>query len=236
MLQGPEAERNGPSTDMLNRLRADEVGKSQFTYIVLTLRDQHVEVGHMGRSVPSAICLRPVCAGQKSHNLESSVWHCHENRPCSPAPILKHVGKCGPKGSHGSGSIVVAPDFEFPPSCCYIPRACDVAPSRAIPSYPQLHPRLHSSPLRHDFSDSSRPPPPVIKQCLHITRNLATAMAQWFANHEKGALQRELASIYHYYMHPDDCPDGILRCVRRTPSSTESLLIISLQRFSPSVR
>ncbi|CAM9825307.1 unnamed protein product [Scytosiphon promiscuus] len=74
--EGPEAERNGPSIELLDRLRAEEVGKSQFTYIILTLRDQHVE---------------------------------------------------------------------------------------------------------------------------------------WFSNHEKGSLQRELASIYHYYLHPGHCPDGILR-------------------------
>lgn len=43
-MQSPEAERNGPSKELLDRLRAEEVGKDHFTYIVLTLRDQHVEV------------------------------------------------------------------------------------------------------------------------------------------------------------------------------------------------
>ncbi len=37
------------------------------------------------------------------------------------------------------------------------------------------------------------------------------AWPQWFTNHEKGALKQELASIYHYYLHPENCPDGILR-------------------------
>lgn len=36
---------------------------------------------------------------------------------------------------------------------------------------------------------------------------------QWFTNHERGSLKRELASIYHYYLHPENCPDGILRYV-----------------------
>ena len=44
-MQSPEAERNGPSKELLDRLRAEEIGKKHFTYIVLTLRDQHVEVG-----------------------------------------------------------------------------------------------------------------------------------------------------------------------------------------------
>ncbi|CAM9694050.1 unnamed protein product [Ectocarpus sp. 12 AP-2014] len=74
--EGPEAERNGPAHELLGRLRAEEVGKSHFTYVVLTLRDQHVE---------------------------------------------------------------------------------------------------------------------------------------WFTNHDKGSLKRELASIYHYYLHPDHCPGGIQR-------------------------
>eukprot|EP00903_Cladosiphon_okamuranus_P018047 g16608.t1 len=74
--ESTEAERSGPSKELLDRLRAEEVGKDHFTYIVLTLRDQHVE---------------------------------------------------------------------------------------------------------------------------------------WFTNHERGLLKRELASIYHYYLHPENCPDGILR-------------------------
>ncbi|CAM9736650.1 unnamed protein product, partial [Ectocarpus sp. 12 AP-2014] len=41
--EDPESERNGPSNELLERLRAEEVGNSQFTYIVLTLRDKHVE-------------------------------------------------------------------------------------------------------------------------------------------------------------------------------------------------
>lgn len=41
-----ESERNTPLKELLDRLRAEEVGKDHFTYIVLTLRDQHVEVGH----------------------------------------------------------------------------------------------------------------------------------------------------------------------------------------------
>ncbi|CAM9801347.1 unnamed protein product [Pylaiella littoralis] len=73
----PETEENGPEKELLDRLRAEEVGKSHFTYIVLTLRDQHLE---------------------------------------------------------------------------------------------------------------------------------------WFTNHEKDSLKLELASIYHYYLHPENCPDGILRC------------------------
>lgn len=27
---------------------------------------------------------------------------------------------------------------------------------------------------------------------------------------DKGRLQQELASIYYYYLHPEDCPQGIL--------------------------
>ncbi|CAM9668951.1 unnamed protein product, partial [Ectocarpus sp. 12 AP-2014] len=41
--EDPESERNGPSNELLERLRAEEVGKSHFTYIVLTLRNKHVE-------------------------------------------------------------------------------------------------------------------------------------------------------------------------------------------------
>lgn len=44
MAQHPEAERNGPAKELLDRLRAEEAGKQHFTYIILTLRDQHVEV------------------------------------------------------------------------------------------------------------------------------------------------------------------------------------------------
>lgn len=46
LLQSPETEENGPEKELLDRLRAEEVGKSHFTYIVLTLRDQHLEVSH----------------------------------------------------------------------------------------------------------------------------------------------------------------------------------------------
>lgn len=46
IAQSPEVEQNGPLKELLDRLRAEEVGKSHFTYIVLTLRDQHVEVGY----------------------------------------------------------------------------------------------------------------------------------------------------------------------------------------------
>eukprot|EP00752_Nemacystus_decipiens_P004173 g3816.t1 len=74
--ESTEAEKNAPSKDLLDRLRSEEVGKDHFTYIVLTLRDQHVE---------------------------------------------------------------------------------------------------------------------------------------WFTHHERGSLKQELASIYHYYLHPENCPDGILR-------------------------
>lgn len=43
-LQDPEAERNGPSKELMDRLRGEESGKDHFTYIVLTLRNQHIEV------------------------------------------------------------------------------------------------------------------------------------------------------------------------------------------------
>ena len=43
-VQDPEAERNGPSKELMDRLRGEESGKDHFTYIVLTLRNQHVEV------------------------------------------------------------------------------------------------------------------------------------------------------------------------------------------------
>lgn len=43
-IQDPEAERTGASKELLDRLKAEEIGKSSFTYIVLTLRDKHVEV------------------------------------------------------------------------------------------------------------------------------------------------------------------------------------------------
>ena len=53
-MQGPQAEINDPSKDLLDRLRAEEIGKDHFTYIVLALRDQHVEVGRAfrGRGLP----------------------------------------------------------------------------------------------------------------------------------------------------------------------------------------
>lgn len=40
---------------------------------------------------------------------------------------------------------------------------------------------------------------------------------QWFTNHERGSLKRELASIYHYYLHPEHCPDGIRRWLSPLP-------------------
>lgn len=46
--QGPESERNGPAQELLDRLREEEAGNSHFTYIVLALRDQHVEVRQGG--------------------------------------------------------------------------------------------------------------------------------------------------------------------------------------------
>ncbi|CAM9280554.1 unnamed protein product [Ascophyllum nodosum] len=46
----------------------------------------------------------------------------------------------------------------------------------------------------------------------YIVLALRDQHVEWFASQEKGCLKRELASIYHYYLHPDHCPDGIHRC------------------------
>lgn len=48
---------------------------------------------------------------------------------------------------------------------------------------------------------------------IYGTTAVLTNHHQWFTNHERGSLKRELASIYHYYLHPENCPDGILRYV-----------------------
>lgn len=44
-VQDSEIERSGSLAELLKRLQREEVGKRHFTYIVLTLREQHVEVG-----------------------------------------------------------------------------------------------------------------------------------------------------------------------------------------------
>lgn len=33
---------------------------------------------------------------------------------------------------------------------------------------------------------------------------------QWSKDLDSGLLEQQLGSIYHYYLHPDDCPNGII--------------------------